>query len=169
MCEISTEPIKGVLFATREDIEHLNATRIQTENFKRKGNEKDDDATMAAMSAQIETESWYLDSGATKHMTCNKNWLLSYKNNVNGKSVTCANNEKLRCEGVGKAIVMLHDKPGERVPNLAATLLSVNTLAKKGLTTVFSDKGCHIYKNKDVKVDGMFFASATEESGMFEL
>jgi hypothetical protein len=63
--------------------------------------------------AQIETESWYVDSGATKHMTCNKNWLLSYENNVNDKSVTCANNEKLCCEGVGKAIVMLHDKPGE--------------------------------------------------------
>jgi hypothetical protein len=55
MCEISTEPIKGVLFATREGIEQLNATGIQTENFKRKGNEKDDDATMAVMSAQIET------------------------------------------------------------------------------------------------------------------
>jgi hypothetical protein len=80
-------------------------------------------------------------------MTCNKNWLLIYENNVNDKSVTCANNEKLRSEGVGKATVMLHDKPGETaindvayVPNLAANLSSVNILAKKGLTTVFSEK-----------------------------
>jgi hypothetical protein len=146
------------------------------ENFKRKGIEKNDDAMMAAMPAQIITDSWYVDSGATKHMTCNKNWLLSYENNVNDKSVTCANNEKLRCEGVGKAIVMLHDKPGETtindvayVPSLATNVLSVNILAKKGLTTVFSEKGCHIYKNKDVKVDGVVFASATEESGMYRL
>jgi hypothetical protein len=87
---------------------------------------------------------------------CNKNWLLSYDNNINDKSVACANNEKFRCEGV----VMLHDNPGETaindvayVPNLSANLLSVNILANKGLTTVFSEKGCHIYKNKDVKVD----------------
>jgi hypothetical protein len=48
-------------------------------------------------------------------------------------------------------------------------LLSVNTLAKKRLTTIFSEKGFHIYKNKDVKVDGVVFASATEESGMYRL
>jgi hypothetical protein len=121
---------------------------------------------MAAMPTQIETESWYVDPGATKHMTYNNNWLLSYENNVNDKSFTCANNEKLRYEGVGKAIVMLHDKPGERainddayVPSIATNLLSVNILAKKGLTTVFSEKGCHMYKNKDVKFDGVVFAS----------
>jgi hypothetical protein len=61
------------LFATREDIEQLKATRTHTENFNRKGKEKDDGATMAAIPAQIETESWYVDSGATKHMTCYKN------------------------------------------------------------------------------------------------
>jgi hypothetical protein len=115
--------------------------------FKMKGN----DATKAAMSAQTGAKGWYIDSGATKHMTCNKNWLVSYKNDVNDTSVTCANNEKLHCEGVGKTIVMLHDKPGERainnvayVPNLAANLLSVNILAKRGLSTIFSEKGCHI-------------------------
>jgi hypothetical protein len=102
------------------------------EKFNRKGKEKNDDATMAARPAQIETENWYVDSGATKHMTSNKNWLLSYKNNVNDKFVTCANNEKLRFEGVGKAIFMLHDKPGETaindvayVPSITTNLLSV--------------------------------------------
>jgi hypothetical protein len=47
MCKIGAEPIKSVLFVTREDIEQLNATTIQTEIFKRKGNERGDDATMA--------------------------------------------------------------------------------------------------------------------------
>jgi hypothetical protein len=41
---------------------------------------------MAAMSAQIGAKSWYTDSGATKYMTCNKNWLVSYKNDVNDTS-----------------------------------------------------------------------------------
>jgi hypothetical protein len=35
MCKIGIEPIKSVLFATREDIEQLNATRIQTERFSK--------------------------------------------------------------------------------------------------------------------------------------
>jgi hypothetical protein len=35
ICQIRTEPIKSVLFATREDIEQLNATRIQTERFSK--------------------------------------------------------------------------------------------------------------------------------------
>jgi hypothetical protein len=54
---------------------------------------------------------------------------------------------------------MLHEKPGETtinnvayVPNLAANLLSVNILAKRGLTTIFSEKGCYIYKNKVLKL-----------------
>jgi hypothetical protein len=34
-CKIGTEPIKSVLFATREDIEQLNATRIQTQRFSK--------------------------------------------------------------------------------------------------------------------------------------
>jgi hypothetical protein len=55
------------------------------------------------------------------------------------------------------------------VPNLAANLLSINILAKRGLTTIFSEKGCHIYKNKDVKIHGVVFASTSEESGMYRL
>jgi hypothetical protein len=47
----STWKTRLYLMKTREDIEQLNATRIQTEIFKRKGNERDDDATMTAMSA----------------------------------------------------------------------------------------------------------------------
>jgi hypothetical protein len=53
------------------------------------------------------------------------------------------------------------------VSSLATNLLSVNISAKKALTTVFSEKGFHIYKNKDVKVDIVVFASATGESGIY--
>jgi hypothetical protein len=127
--------------------------------------------------AQIGVKGWYINSGATKHMTCNKNWLVSYKNDVNDTSVTCANNEKFHCEGAGKAIsccmtnlerqqlriTMLH------MCQTAANLLSVNILAERGLTTIFSEIGCHIYKNKDVNIDGVVFASASEESGMYRL
>jgi hypothetical protein len=35
MCKIGIEPIKSVLFVTREDIEQLNSTRIQTERFSK--------------------------------------------------------------------------------------------------------------------------------------
>jgi IS4 transposase len=55
---------------TREDIEQLNATRTQTERFSKEKEMKG----MAAMSAQIGAKGWYIDSGATKHMTSDKNW-----------------------------------------------------------------------------------------------
>jgi hypothetical protein len=67
---------------------HQAATRIQTESFKRKGNERNDDATMTAMSAQIGAKGWYIDSGATKHMTCNKNCSGKAQKQFNSKLQT---------------------------------------------------------------------------------
>jgi hypothetical protein len=46
MCKIGTEPIKRVLFATRAAEYYKNPDR---QIFKGRGNERDDDATMAAM------------------------------------------------------------------------------------------------------------------------
>jgi hypothetical protein len=42
-------------------------------------------------------------------------------------------------------------------------LLSVNILAKRGLTTIFSEKGCHIYKNKDENAGEATRKAAREE------
>jgi hypothetical protein len=54
MCKIGIEPIKSVLFVTREDIEQLDATKIQTERFSKEKEFKGMlMSRMAAMSVQI--------------------------------------------------------------------------------------------------------------------
>jgi transposase InsO family protein len=143
-------------------------------NFKK--SESEDRSMFAALTANMGNQKWYVDSGATTHMTCNKDWLINYKRSMETKTITCANNEKLRSEGTGKVEVMLQGRSGVTtidnvtyVPNLSGNLLSVNKLANKGFTTIFSSEGCNMYLTNDDVIKGNPVASAVEESGLYRL
>ncbi|KAJ8884824.1 hypothetical protein PR048_011020 [Dryococelus australis] len=73
----------------------------------------------------------------------------------------CANNEKLRAEGLGRAEVYLKDIPGITtikdvmfVPNITVNLLSVSKLVCCGWSVLFSSAGCMIYKEEDLNING---------------
>ncbi|KAG8239896.1 hypothetical protein J437_LFUL018516, partial [Ladona fulva] len=85
------------------------------------------------LSVQIEPTGWYIDSGATSHMTKHKDWLLSHENESVCMNVTVAKNDKLKTAGNGDVLVKLKgDKEAKvisnvlYVPELSANLLSVS-------------------------------------------
>jgi len=78
-------------------------------------------------------EEWYIDSGASNHMTGNKNWLTNYREAA-GQEVTVADDRKLYSAGIGDVIINLKNQTEPRtiadvtyVPNLSTNLLSVST------------------------------------------
>ena len=150
----------------------------QKDQKKKKEDKNNEFSFFAAMAAMVEAGNksvWYLDSGATTHMTKHKDILSDYVD-VESAGVTCANNAVLPVVGTGNTDVYLRETPGATVikdvvfvPNISANLLSVNKLTKSGLTVTFNDKGCSIYITNDVKTSGTVVGSAVEDRGMYRL
>lgn len=100
---------------------------------------------------------WFVDSGASTHMTHNKNNLVNFRLAEKG-DVKIANNERLSAGGVGDLelsvvrddrAVNTHVKNVLYVPNLCANLLSVSQMVRQGLNVNFSKDTCRIMRGRD--------------------
>jgi len=101
----------------------------------------------------VEEDLWFIDSGASTHMSRNKKIFEQIKPYKSSKIVT-ADNAKLKVEGIGDVKIKIKDKDGIQtitaknvlyVPEITANLLSVSQMTKKNLTINFNKKGCTIY------------------------
>ncbi|GJQ67497.1 hypothetical protein Trydic_g8321 [Trypoxylus dichotomus] len=89
-----------------------------------------------------DANSWYVDSGASVHMTRNRNWLMIIRS-PSQNSITVANNQQMKvdCVGdtkvkIGKDIVDI--KNVLYVPNITTNLSSVRETVKNGNYVTFS-------------------------------
>lgn len=113
---------------------------------------------------------WYVDSGASMHMTPNKEWI----NNANYKpslsDITVANDAKVQvlCSGdVQITTDRNYDitvKDVQCVPSLTTNLLSVSELIKNGNSVVFEASCCYI-RNKNNEL----VATAESTNGVYKL
>lgn len=114
-------------------------------------------------------DEWYIDSGASSHMTPHRELLtLNVRDGIRGNIIT-ANNAKLNVALVGNAEVMTSDTMIEisnvlYVPKLSANLLSVSRLVEKGNRVVFEKSGCTIYDPEGKVVD-----KCKSENGIYKL
>lgn len=115
---------------------------------------------------------WYIDSGASKHMTPNEDWLIN-KTNHDIKEIVIADQSRIRvtCCGDTQITTTLKntsfDIPVTEVlcvPSLATNLLSVSQLMKQGNKVSFADDNCYIYNKKDQLV-----ATASLTEGVYKL
>lgn len=102
---------------------------------------------------------WYVDSGATRHMT-HIDFNLENIRKPLVKQVKAASGEKidihrtgnLKCE-IDGANVELRDV--QYIPGLCVNLLSVSQIVKNGCTVIFNADGCKIFsKNNDLLATG---------------
>lgn len=119
------------------------------------------------------TSEWYIDSGATSHMTMRKN-ILRNKSVSSIKNVVVADNTSLPIECVGEVrmsvlngnnVADLTIKKVQCVPKLCTNLLSVSQLVRNGYKVVFDDNGCVVYDRKSKKL----VLSATMVNNMFRV
>lgn len=111
---------------------------------------------------------WYLDSGASCHMTPYRNKL---KNTSESKikSIITANNEKINVCSTGNTMVNIDDKDIEIknvlfVPKLCANLLSVKKIVDNGNKVIFNKNNCTIYNEKNEII-----TKCVAENGVYKL
>lgn len=119
-----------------------------------------------------QSDCWYLDSGASAHMTSNIDILCDVKKTT-PNTVTVADNRHLKIEAIGNARMTLKVESGGNpikvtnvlvVPELCANLLSVSKLTEKGLRVVFDGKCCWI-----TEPDNKLVGTASAINGMYKL
>lgn len=105
--------------------------------------------------ATCDNEDWLVDSGATSHMTPNKD-LFDKLDESHKSNVGLGNGETEKVEGIGNVKITVNGPTGlvqlnvQRVlfvPDLANNLLSVSKIIKAKNEIEFDEKGCTIMKN----------------------
>lgn len=146
--------------------------KTKKKKFKKK---KDRPTSLVAFSAlpgegqgsiSTSTNSWIIDSGASSHLTAEKDSLSDYSS-VRAK-ITVANKETLDIKGTGNVNIKLGNNLGngsiedvKYIPGLAANLLSVSKVTDKGSVVVFSKNSCQVFKESNFRAKGMVLATAS--------
>ena len=112
----------------------------------------------ASLSSSITPSTWFLDSGASNHMTSVEHSFLDSHPYLGKEKITTANGDQLLISGVGT--ITLSSVTGQSitlsnvyfVPKLSANLLSVGQLIDEGYLVNFSSSGCVIQGRQTGKV-----------------
>ncbi|MCP4923004.1 MAG: hypothetical protein GY915_03105, partial [bacterium] len=100
---------------------------------------------------------WYVDSGASQHMSCKKDWMENYKEFSVPEKVRLGDNHTVEALGKGSVwLSVMADgkyKPAELrdvlfVPALAKNLFSVRAVVDRKLTVELKDERCVILNEK---------------------
>lgn len=107
----------------------------------------------AAPHKTIKAYEWYIDSGASKHMTPHGQLLKNIKP-TNVYEIMSANSAKMNVKGAGKTTLNTNGKEIVvkevlHVPALSANLLSVHDIASHGNSVLFDTNGCTIRNAND--------------------
>lgn len=117
---------------------------------------------------------WYVDSGATKHMTFRKDW-YSDINPIDGGKVTVANGEQIKCCGIGNISISTPQNFVKTInevafiPDLKVNLISIQKSIEKGFVCVFDKNGCNFYKNNSFCITGDSVLHASPCGGLYKL
>lgn len=140
-----------------------------------KGNERKQTNAFSAvfLSGNFNNQDWYVDSGASVHLTPNKQWLTNISYEEEGQTIIVAGKTKvpIACSGDIKISTIVNDcgfdvdiKDVFCVPELTTNLQSVTQLIHKGNNVVFTTNACGIYNQK-----GTLVAYALLTNGVYKL
>lgn len=105
-------------------------------------------AATIGMKPQPADDEWYFDTGATHHMTFNKQWLSNYKTLVQSLEVRLVDDSIRYARGFGSLTIQLPDGHTTKiekvyyVPGLTKNLLSVRAATRNGSTIEFHHDHC---------------------------
>jgi hypothetical protein len=136
--------------------------------------DQDEEAVfVAAYGARAgDDDKWYVDSGATHHLSSRREWFADYKD-IPERNICLADNRVVVAKGMGTVHVKLEvDGKKENgsfrevlyVPQLHANLLSISRMAARNFKVIFDNAGC-IIKNRG----GRTMATAIKEKNLYQL
>ena len=106
--------------------------------------------------ANTNSNEWFIDSGATKHMTNNRSLLFDYQQYEYPVNIYLRDSSVVLAEGEGKVRLPTCDGSDDNflalhnvlfVPNLTKNLLSVSAMAQMGAEICFDKEKCTVIKN----------------------
>ncbi|GBP09048.1 hypothetical protein EVAR_78386_1 [Eumeta japonica] len=113
---------------------------------------------------------WYIDSGASVHLTANTDWIASRYRKVK-EEIIVANQETVSVTCAGDVKIITTVNGSERdiedvfcVPELTTNLISVSKLIEKGNRVYFNKDGSLIHNR-----DGDLVTTATLLNGVYRL
>lgn len=116
------------------------------------------------------SDEWYLDSGASCHMSSNKNLFNGKLCSVtsSGPNIMAADGKGMKVEAVGNVELTVGDSvitvgDVKFVPDLRVNLLSISEIVKKGHVVSFDQDGCVIKKGDATLV------KCAEERGIYKI
>ena len=110
----------------------------------------------------LSSSGWYIDSGATSHMTNDRSFFAEFTKTKPVK-VTVANGQYMMSEGVGDGYLHCRTSNDTKrilvkdvlfVPTLESNLLSVKKLAKQGNVVKFEGDHCFISRDNRIYAEG---------------
>jgi hypothetical protein len=147
--------------------------RIAGEKSQAKRASEDGSALLTAYSANIgNDDKWYVDSGATQHLSSKKEWLDDYQD-ITPRNIYLADNRVIVAKGIGKVHVKLEVNGRMEngtlyevlyVPDLHGNLLSVNKIVARGHKVIFNDSVCLVEDQS-----GRAIAVATKDENLYRL
>ena len=125
-------------------------------------------------SEDLRSDKWYIDSGASAHMSCKSDWMNILNPCSNGK-VTIANGDQLECSGIGNIYISSSSVKVNKisdivhVPNLHSNLISVKKATEKDFVIVFDKNGCNFYNSTDFSCTGNVVLHGSVHGGLYTL
>lgn len=136
-------------------------------------NAKSSNAMCCTFLCEGERDDWYLDSGATEHMSCRREWFSNYKHLDVVHSVRIGNGDCIDAVGVGDIDVLVYDGAEWKqkflsnalyVPKLVVNLFSQGRCLDRGKCEMKATSNeCRFER------DGKVFAVGKRESGLYRM
>jgi hypothetical protein len=118
-------------------------------------------------------DTWFIISGASKHMTSQKNILSCVSEKKFSQKVTLGDNYQYPIKGVGESNYKLNSGNSLKmknilyVPGLTKNLLSISSLEKKGFKVAFIDGEVLMWAKGETINEAIIIGS--EENGLYRL
>ena len=118
----------------------------------------DNEVAFVVCKSDMSTNAWYIDSGATSHMTNNEHFFTSF-DDTKENNISLANWQQMLSAGIGDGYkcCQVEEKTSRIpvknvlfVPSLDSNLLSVKQVAKQTNTLTFKEDTCTITKSNAV-------------------
>lgn len=126
-------------------------------------------AAFSAIVGQRDDNDWFLDSGASRHMTPRRDILMEFRS-TDSPGISVADDRRLKVEGCGTAHLIVDGSEITLhnvlyVPELRANLLSLDVISRTGHRIVMDDGVCQVFN----KSKGNLIIKAKSSGGTFKV
>ncbi|GBP63868.1 Retrovirus-related Pol polyprotein from transposon RE1; Endonuclease RE1 [Eumeta japonica] len=168
---VTSKPVKVIkCYRCKQTGHYKNQCPTNSEISKRK---QSNAFSAIFLSGKFNCDNWYIDSGASKHMTARKEYVVNPSYEHKTKEIIVANKTcvPVLCSGDVNIITVVKDVEYDItvsdvlcIPSLTTNLLSVSRLIENGNNVVFKEKCCYIYNQQ-----GTLVGKAEQVDGVYRL